>query len=226
MEFSALYYTPEQLSNALHSYLLKENNSISLRLNQKQMGLGGDNSWGAKALEPYLIKADKPYEYSFTLKPVNTADIDKTMADSKVQMPETEGHEQEKADKSKLAAAIKDAEAVDTKQYTEDSVAKMTTVLKKAKEVFANDLATQEEVDEAEKALRDALNKLVKKTGSQGNGGQNGNQTTKPNKPNGQNKPVKTGDATPFTLLFGGLAVSLGTILGLKKRKDNLDSEK
>ena len=68
MEFSALYYTPEQLSNALHSYLLKENNSISLRLNQKQMGLGGDNSWGAKALEPYLIKADKPYEYSFNVK--------------------------------------------------------------------------------------------------------------------------------------------------------------
>lgn len=219
MEFSALYYTPEQLSNALHSYLLEENDSISLRLNQKQMGLGGDNSWGARPYDPYLIKADKPYEYSFTLKPVNTADVDKTMADSKIQMPEAEDGEAQKVNKDKLAEAIKEAEAVDTKLYTAKSVEKMNAALKKAKEVYADKEATQKEVDAAEKELRDALKNLVKKTEGQNNDGQGGN---KPNKPN---KPVKTGDATPFTLLFGGLAVSLGTILGLKKRRDKLDTE-
>ena len=95
----------------------------------------------------------------------------------------------------------------------------MNAALKKAKEVYADKEATQKEVDAAEKELRDALKNLVKKTEGQNNNGQGAN---KPNKPN---KPVKTGDATPFTLLFGGLAVSLGTILGLKKRRDKLDTE-
>ena len=34
-----------------------------------QMGLGGDNSWGAKAHSEYLIPYMN-YEYSFTLRPV------------------------------------------------------------------------------------------------------------------------------------------------------------
>ena len=44
IEFNALEYTPEQLTNSLHSYLLPESDSVIWRLNYKQMGLGGDNS--------------------------------------------------------------------------------------------------------------------------------------------------------------------------------------
>lgn len=48
MEFSALYYTAEELTNVMHSYMLGEKEKITLRLNQRQMGLGGDNSWGGQ----------------------------------------------------------------------------------------------------------------------------------------------------------------------------------
>ena len=45
IEFNTLTYTPEQLTNALHSYMLPEGQDITLRINMRQMGLGGDNSW-------------------------------------------------------------------------------------------------------------------------------------------------------------------------------------
>lgn len=87
IEFNALEYTPEDLTNNLHSYLLPENDSITWRLNYKQMGLGGDNSWGAKPLDKYQIPANQTYEYTYTLKPISTSDIDVSMEESKVVLP-------------------------------------------------------------------------------------------------------------------------------------------
>ena len=81
MEFNALFYTPEQLSNYLHSYMLPEGQDITLRLNYRQMGLGGDNSWGAKPLTPYQIPADQTYEYTYTLKPISTDHPEQLMSD-------------------------------------------------------------------------------------------------------------------------------------------------
>ena len=81
MEFNALFYTPEQLSNYLHSYMLPEGQDITLRLNYRQMGLGGDNSWGAKPLTPYQIPADQTYEYTYTLKPISTDNPEQLMSD-------------------------------------------------------------------------------------------------------------------------------------------------
>ncbi len=72
IEFNALFYTPEQLSNNLHSYMLPKGQDITLRVNQMQMGVGGDNSWGAKPLSQYQIPADKTYEYTYTIKPINS----------------------------------------------------------------------------------------------------------------------------------------------------------
>ncbi|MCI9079462.1 MAG: DUF4981 domain-containing protein [Lachnospiraceae bacterium] len=88
MEFSALYYTAEEMTNALHSYMLGSKDKITWRLNQRQMGLGGDNSWGARPLPPYLNITDKTYEYSFTLKPVSTADVDASMREYKTILPD------------------------------------------------------------------------------------------------------------------------------------------
>ena len=93
MEFSALYYTAEELTNVMHSYMLGSKDRITLRLNQRQMGLGGDNSWGAKPLPPYLNPSDRVYEYSYTLKPVSTDSIDASMQESKVVLPEPEKEE-------------------------------------------------------------------------------------------------------------------------------------
>ncbi|MDO4602272.1 MAG: DUF4981 domain-containing protein, partial [Eubacteriales bacterium] len=88
IEFNALAYTPEELTNNLHSYMLPESDRVIWRLNHKQMGLGGDNSWGAMPLEQYQIPAGETYEYTYTLKPISTSDVDASMAESKVVMPE------------------------------------------------------------------------------------------------------------------------------------------
>ena len=88
IEFNALAYTPEELTNNLHSYMLPESDRVIWRLNHKQMGLGGDNSWGAMPLEPYQIPAGETYEYTYTLKPISTSDVDASMAEYKVVMPE------------------------------------------------------------------------------------------------------------------------------------------
>lgn len=68
IEFNALEYTPEQLSNYLHSYMLPQSDTVTLRINQKQMGLGGDNSWGAKPLQQYQIPANQEYTYTYTMQ--------------------------------------------------------------------------------------------------------------------------------------------------------------
>lgn len=87
IEFNALEYTPEQLTNSLYSYLLPESDSVIWRLNYKQMGLGGDNSWGAKPLDKYQIPANQTYSYTYTLKPISTSDVDASMEESKVVLP-------------------------------------------------------------------------------------------------------------------------------------------
>ena len=41
-----------------------------LNVDHLQMGVGGDNSWGAKTHEKYTIRPGR-YEYSFTISPIN-----------------------------------------------------------------------------------------------------------------------------------------------------------
>lgn len=156
MEFSALNYTAEDLSNALHSYLLEENDFITLRLNQRQMGLGGDNSWGAMPLDPYLNQADKTYEYSFTLKPIVTADVDTLMEESKVVLPEG------KADLAGqgLDRLISMVETLVEEEYTAESWANLQTALTEAKAVRENKDATQAELNEAVSSLIAAFGEL------------------------------------------------------------------
>ncbi len=88
MEFNALYYTPEQLNTNLHAYTLPDPTSITLRLNQVQMGVGGDNSWGAMPLTQYQNPADQTYEYTYTLKPIDTSDPAVSMEEYKTALPE------------------------------------------------------------------------------------------------------------------------------------------
>ena len=49
------------------------------------MGVGGDNSWGAQPLEPYLLPV-REYSYSFRLSPVGP-DRDDPMKQSKRSLP-------------------------------------------------------------------------------------------------------------------------------------------
>ncbi len=72
--FSALPYTAEDLDPGTtkknqHPSDLNERDFISLHIDLKQRGVGGDNSWGAMPHAPYLL-TEKKYAYGFIIKPV------------------------------------------------------------------------------------------------------------------------------------------------------------
>ena len=70
MEFNALHYTPEQLTDVKLPWDLKRDKEITLRIDLQQMGLGGTNSWGAKPLSSYMLGAKKTYTHKFRITPV------------------------------------------------------------------------------------------------------------------------------------------------------------
>jgi len=62
---------------------VKERNLVSVNLDYKQMGVGGDNSWGARTHPQYLL-TDKEYSYSFRLKLVKKGDDLNSIARTKL----------------------------------------------------------------------------------------------------------------------------------------------
>ena len=87
------------------------------------------------------------------------ADVDKAAQDLKDAIAAL-APAQNKADKTALNEAITKADAVDPKQYTEDTAKALADALEKAKEVQAKDDATQAEVDAAAAALNAAIDAL------------------------------------------------------------------
>jgi beta-galactosidase len=73
LSWSALYFTQEDLSQedrgSKHTSDLKKRDFISLNLDHKQMGVGGDTSWGAWPHGEYRLPP-KEYSYNFRLSPV------------------------------------------------------------------------------------------------------------------------------------------------------------
>lgn len=53
-----------------HTVDVKPRDLISLNIDYKQMGVGGDNSWGAQTHDEYKLM-DNEYKYSFIIKPIN-----------------------------------------------------------------------------------------------------------------------------------------------------------
>lgn len=66
-EFSVLPYNYMELENALHIEDLPPINYTNVNIIGKQMGIGGDDSWGAPVLEEFIIDSSKDIEYSFTI---------------------------------------------------------------------------------------------------------------------------------------------------------------
>ncbi len=67
------------------------------------------------------------------------------------------------ADTTALETAISEAEAIETDKYTDESVSAFTEALENAKALLDNMNATQDEVDNAVKAINDAKNALEEK---------------------------------------------------------------
>ena len=68
MEFSALPYTPHEMENAMHPFELPQVHYTVVRVSKQQMGIAGDDSWGARTQEEYLLDTSKPMEFSFVFK--------------------------------------------------------------------------------------------------------------------------------------------------------------
>jgi beta-galactosidase len=81
---NALHHAAEDLDQAGHHHQLPVRAETYLNLDGRQMGLGGDDSWGALPLERYRIEA-VPMSYRFRLRPLGPDD--RPMALSKVTLP-------------------------------------------------------------------------------------------------------------------------------------------
>ncbi|KUL43952.1 glycoside hydrolase family 2 TIM barrel-domain containing protein [Streptomyces regalis] len=82
LEVNASHFTPEDLSvGARHDYQLTPREEVVLRLSHRQMGVGGDNSWGAHTHDEYKLFASRDYSYTYRLRPLT--DVDEAMAASR-----------------------------------------------------------------------------------------------------------------------------------------------
>jgi beta-galactosidase len=68
LNMSAWPYTSKELNDKDHAHELEEHDFITLNIDHKQMGVGGDDSWTvfSRPHEPYRIPA-LPYKYTFII---------------------------------------------------------------------------------------------------------------------------------------------------------------
>ena len=67
---SAHRYTTEDMERAKHKHEMERRDFVTLNLDHRQTGVGGDNSWGARAHPRYTLEPGA-YRYSFRLRPVD-----------------------------------------------------------------------------------------------------------------------------------------------------------
>lgn len=68
LSFSALPYTPHEIENARHPYELPPVHYTVVRVADGQLGVGGDDSWGAPVHPEYHLDVSGKVEFSFTLR--------------------------------------------------------------------------------------------------------------------------------------------------------------
>ena len=71
MEINALYFTPEQLHETKYPWDLSPNSDITFRIALRQMGVGGDNSWGARPHSEFVNWPNTAYQHTFRLVPLD-----------------------------------------------------------------------------------------------------------------------------------------------------------
>lgn len=68
LSFSALPYTPHEIENAAHAYELPEVHYTVVRVAQAQMGVAGDDSWGARVHPEYLLDVSGRKVFTFCFR--------------------------------------------------------------------------------------------------------------------------------------------------------------
>ena len=75
--FSALHYTSEELTQksrgSMHPTDLQRREEVWLNIDLAQMGVGGDDSWGAWPHEQYLLRA-REYRHVFVMRPLTAGE--------------------------------------------------------------------------------------------------------------------------------------------------------
>ncbi len=61
-------YTAFELQNALHHYELPPVSNTVVTISAKQMGIGGDDSWGAPVHKEYLIDSSEDIGFEFIIR--------------------------------------------------------------------------------------------------------------------------------------------------------------
>lgn len=67
-EFSAIPYTCHEMENARHLWELPRPYATVLRLNMRQTGVGGDNSWGAWAHDEFVVRPENGMKFKLRVK--------------------------------------------------------------------------------------------------------------------------------------------------------------
>ncbi len=70
IEFSATFYSLENLTNAMHTTDIKDAPYTTLNVDYKQAGLGGDDSWNPRTHPEYQLRSGT-YNFSYTIMPVD-----------------------------------------------------------------------------------------------------------------------------------------------------------
>lgn len=66
--FSALPWTPHEMENARHPYELPKVHYTVIRAALQQMGIGGDDSWGARTHPEYLLDVSRKMTFTFRFR--------------------------------------------------------------------------------------------------------------------------------------------------------------
>jgi beta-galactosidase len=66
-------YRKDAKSANTHTINVKPRDLVNLNIDLNQMGVGGDNSWGAQTHEQYRL-LDNIYEYTFRIRPIGKED--------------------------------------------------------------------------------------------------------------------------------------------------------
>jgi len=67
LSVAAWPYTMADLEAATHIHLLPRRDTITVNLDHRQMGVGGDDGWGARPHPEYTLES-RPYDYRFRLR--------------------------------------------------------------------------------------------------------------------------------------------------------------
>ena len=68
LSLNVLPYTPHELENAAHAYELPPVHYTVVRVALAQMGVGGDDSWGARTHPEYLLPAEQDLHLRFCFR--------------------------------------------------------------------------------------------------------------------------------------------------------------